>query len=64
MEKILTLTDYRQYLDRYWRAGRMVMENKQTGKSTEMPWTNYKFRVGLAPKDFTKQRLKSKSIAR
>lgn len=40
------------------------MENKQTGKSTEMPWTNYKFRVGLAPKDFTKQRLKSKSIAR
>jgi len=63
LETILTLTDYRQYLDRYWRAGRMVIENKQTGKSTEMLWTNYKLRVGLTPKDCAKQRLKSKSIA-
>jgi hypothetical protein len=33
--KTLRFRDYRQYLDQYWRADRFLMENHQTGKSTE-----------------------------
>ena len=32
--KTLTLSDYNQYLSKFWRAHQMDMENHQTGKST------------------------------
>ncbi|MEM7212378.1 MAG: hypothetical protein AAF479_10880 [Pseudomonadota bacterium] len=41
------------------RAGRMEMKNQQTGKATDLLWTNYKFRSGLAESDFDSNRLKS-----
>jgi len=50
--KTLTLGDYRRYLDRYWRPHRLVMENHQTGKSTELLWLNYRFQQNLAVRDF------------
>ena len=56
--KTLTFADYNQYLDQYWRAADMFMENHQTGKSTRMQQTNFKFRTGLVDRDFDKNSLK------
>jgi outer membrane lipoprotein-sorting protein len=56
--KTLEFRDYRQYLDRYWRADRMFMQNHQTGKSTLLTWQGYRFRTGLEDSDFNKNSLK------
>ena len=56
--KTLTVQGYRQYLDRYWRADAMRMENHQTGKSTEIQWSGYGFGTGLGDRDFNKNALK------
>lgn len=55
--KTLTLGDYRRYLDRYWRPHRLVMENHQTGRSTELLWLGYRFRQNLAVRDFNQASL-------
>jgi len=56
--KIQIFTDYQQYLDQYWRAHTMTMENQQNGKSTTLKWGEYTFRTGLSDKDFEKNDLK------
>lgn len=56
--KTLVNSDYQQYLGQYWRAGEMTMENHQTGKSTILKWQDYKFKNGLADKDFSRNSLK------
>ena len=56
--KTLTFRGYIQYLDRYWRAREMFMENHQTGKSTLLTWEDYQFRVNLKGSDFTTNSLK------
>ncbi len=56
--KIQHFSDYQQYLDQYWRAHTMTMENQQSGKSTTLQWSNYTFRNGLTDKDFEKNDLK------
>lgn len=56
--KTLVFKGYQQYLDQYWRAREMFMENHQTGKSTLLTWTQYDFRVGLEDGDFTTNSLK------
>ncbi|MEM7057197.1 MAG: outer membrane lipoprotein-sorting protein [Pseudomonadota bacterium] len=59
LEKTLTFNGYSQYLGQYWRPAEMKMVNKQTGKETDLLWTNYKFGVGLDDGDFQSQRLKA-----
>ena len=56
--KTLTYDGYQQYLDKFWRADQMHMENHQTGKSTTLTWSNYQFRTGLEDRDFNKNSLK------
>jgi len=56
--KTLTQSNFKQYLDKYWYPGTMHMENHQTGKSTLLTWTDYKFRTGLSDKNFNKNSLK------
>jgi hypothetical protein len=56
--KTLVFNDYHQYLDRFWRAHDMYMENHQTGKSTRLLQTNYNFDVELTDRDFDKNSLK------
>jgi outer membrane lipoprotein-sorting protein len=56
--KTLTYDGYQQYLDKFWRADQMHMENHQTGKSTTLTWSNYQFRTGLEDSDFNKNSLK------
>ncbi len=55
--KTFTASGYKKYLDKYWRADKMNMLNHQTGKSTELIWSNYKFKTGLTDDDFTRTRL-------
>ena len=56
--KTLAYDGYQQYLDKFWRADQMNMENHQTGKSTTLTWSNYQFRTGLEDRDFNKNSLK------
>jgi outer membrane lipoprotein-sorting protein len=55
--KTLVFSDYRQYLDTYWRAHVMEMENHQTGKSTRLTWSDYRFQTGLTERDFNRNNL-------
>jgi len=56
--KTLTYSDYKQYLNKYWRADEMLMVNHQTEKSTLLTWSDYRFKVGLDDGDFNRNSLK------
>jgi outer membrane lipoprotein-sorting protein len=56
--KTLTMKDYRQHLDKFWRADHMNMVNHQNGKSTSLLWSNYRFKNGLSKRDFDRNSLK------
>jgi outer membrane lipoprotein-sorting protein len=56
--KTLTWSGYRQYLGKHWRADEMFMQNHQSGKSTLLKWSNYKFHTGLKDADFNEASLK------
>jgi len=56
--KTLWLRDYRRYLDQYWRAHELYMENHITGKKTTLTWENYEFQTGLDESDFDQASLK------
>jgi hypothetical protein len=55
--KTLTLKDYRQYLGRFWKPHDMVMANHQTGKSSQLIWSDIAFRTGLTENDFSQATL-------
>ena len=56
--KTLDFEGYQQYLEQYWRPDLMKMVNHQTGKSTDLAWSDYAFKNGLKDGDFTKNSLK------
>lgn len=56
--KTLEFSDYKLYLDRYWRAHKMAMRNHQTGKSTLLTTSDLAFQTGLKENDFQKNVLK------
>jgi outer membrane lipoprotein-sorting protein len=56
--KTLNYEDYKQYLNKYWRADKLSMVNHQTGKSTDLIFENYKFANGFSDSDFNKNSLK------
>lgn len=55
--KTMTMTNYRQYLDTFWRAEQAVMKNLMSGAETEIRWNKEEFRVGLSEQDFSKTAL-------
>lgn len=56
--KTLNFTGYKKYKGKFWRAGKAVMVNHQTGKSTTMQVKSMKFGVGLSAQEFTQASLK------
>jgi len=56
--KTLLYSEYKQYLSKFWRAGRMEMNNHVTGKSTSLMFKEYKFKTGLKDSDFNRNALK------
>ena len=56
--KTLTMGNFKKYEDKFWRPLKLYMVNHQTGKSTILQFSNYKFNVGLTDADFNKNSLK------
>ncbi len=56
--KTLKFIDYKQYLNKYWRADRMNMVNHQNGKSTLLIFSDYTFNNGYTDRDFDRNSLK------
>ncbi|WMS85976.1 outer membrane lipoprotein-sorting protein [Pleionea litopenaei] len=56
--KTLTNTNYKQFLDKFWRAYKMTMENHLKGTSTILEWSDYEFKTGVDERDFNKNALK------
>ena len=56
--KTLTFANYRQYLERYWRAGEQTMENHLTGASTMLHWSDFRFQTNLDDREFTQTALR------
>lgn len=48
---------YQKFLERLWRATQIAMQNHQTGKSTLLQWSNFKFGSGLTDRDFDQESL-------
>ncbi|MBT8149158.1 MAG: outer membrane lipoprotein-sorting protein [Gammaproteobacteria bacterium] len=57
--KTLTLRDYELYKERFWRAHQWRVSNHKTGRSTELTFQKIELGVGLNPRDFDKNALKS-----
>jgi len=57
--KTLNISDYKKYPGNIWRAQHFVMKNHQTGKSTELIYSDYKFKTGLKDNNFQKSDLRS-----
>jgi hypothetical protein len=56
--KTLTMSDFAQYQDRFWQPGKMAMVNHQTGKATDLFWSNYRYDTDLTEADFNQNSLK------
>ncbi len=56
--KTLLFSDYNEYLENYWRPGKMEMVNHLTGKRTDLIWKNFKYNNGLSDRDFDRNSLK------
>ena len=56
--KTLTFSDYQIYLDKYWRAHNLYMENHVTKKTTTLRSDEYEFQTGLTQADFNQDSLK------
>ena len=56
--KTLTFSDYKRYIDQFWRPDSMDMINHQTGKTTTLQWENYQFKNGFSDRDFDRNTLK------
>jgi hypothetical protein len=51
--KTLSISGYKKYSGRFWRASRMDMKNHLTGASTRLSWKKYVFNQGLNENSFT-----------
>jgi outer membrane lipoprotein-sorting protein len=55
--KTLSLLNYKQYLNKHWRASELAMENHLSGKKTRLLFENYRFKTGLKEQDFSQNSL-------
>ncbi|MFT5674350.1 MAG: outer membrane lipoprotein-sorting protein [Paraglaciecola sp.] len=56
--KTLTVSGYKQYLQKYWRAEHLLMVNHQTGKKTKLTFNDMIFRNNFSERDFSKTALR------
>lgn len=52
--KTLTFEEYREYDNGVWRSHLLKMVNHQTGKSTDLIFSEFQFKTGVTNKDFQK----------
>jgi Outer membrane lipoprotein-sorting protein len=51
--KTMTYQNYTLYAGKYWRASSLQMVNHQSGRKTELAFSNYKFGTSLTEDDFS-----------
>lgn len=56
--KTLTSSGYKQYEGQFWRPEKMSVINHITQKSTDLYWSDYRFKTGLSDRDFDRNSLK------
>ncbi|PCJ94545.1 MAG: outer membrane lipoprotein-sorting protein [Flavobacteriaceae bacterium] len=56
--KTLDYSGYKQYKNKYWRAGQMKMVNHQSNKETTLEFSDYNFEKELTEDDFSQNSLK------
>ena len=56
--KTMTLGDYQQFDNQYWRAMNIQVSNHQTGSGTEIRWDSVQYNTGLNANDFTPANLR------
>lgn len=56
--KTMIVSEYKQYIGKFWRPSVMQMVNHQTKKETRLDFANYEFKTGLTKRDFDKNSLK------
>lgn len=58
-EKIKTLEsgEFKKYLNKFWFAHKMKMQNHQSGESSILYWQNFRFRLPLRAADFNPNNL-------
>ena len=56
--KTLKMSEFNQYDGKHWRPHNMDMVNHQTGKSTALTWSDFKFGNGFSDANFSKNSLK------
>lgn len=56
--KTQTSSGYQPYLDKFWRADKVEMENHQSGRSTILHFKSYRFKNGFTDSDFSQAVLK------
>ena len=57
--KTLVSDGFQSYGEGFWRADRFFMENHQTGKTTELVWSDYRFTQGLKDREFHSTKLRN-----
>jgi outer membrane lipoprotein-sorting protein len=56
--KRLTISDYKLYLDKYWRPLRLTMVNQTDGRSTDLIMSEYVFQENKTADDFSQATLR------
>lgn len=56
--KTLEYSDYKQYLNKFWRASTFTMVNHQSNKETVLNFSDYNFEANLSDDDFTQAALR------
>ena len=56
--KTLNMVGYQRYLNQFWRPDKISMVNHQSGKSTDLLWSEYAFRINTRESDFKPNSLK------
>ncbi len=59
LQKTLLYAAYQQHDGRFWKPESMSMVNHQTGKSTLIQFSNYRYRSDVSAQDFDPQRLEN-----
>jgi outer membrane lipoprotein-sorting protein len=57
--KSLSLSKFKKYLGKFWRAQQLTMKNLKTGRSTTLIYDTFRFRTGLKEAYFSKANLKN-----
>ncbi|WP_255546773.1 outer membrane lipoprotein-sorting protein [Moritella sp. 36] len=55
--KTLSISDFNQYLGKYWRADTWTMINHKTSKKTVLKFQNWKFNNNFSDRDFSRNSL-------